>query len=401
MIPNANCSAYSLRLVSLVCSIVNVFLIYEIKSLTLHIDYQNKIHALLETLTLSTLPPMYFFAHLYYTDVPSITMVLFMILFSFHKRHFLSAIFGVGSVLMRQTNVVWVAGVLGVHLVDLMMLKLYPKMRRENATFANFWNALKAHLRHERLLLNFIVGSIREFYAYMLVIIAFVVFVIMNGSIVGELIERSTGFAIVTSLFLISVGDKTAHEASLHLPQLFYFSIFVLVFGSSMWIPQLLKVHRIFRSWKCLLGIVILAGLIALVVQYNTLIHPYMLADNRHYTFYIWNRFYARYELARFAIIPVYIFGLSVICSSIDGSIGFKIFFIVSTILTLCLQSMIEVRYFLIPFLLLRLNRTKVTKKWSFVELLINLALNYITFNIFFTREIRWSNFEDAQRIIW
>jgi alpha-1,2-glucosyltransferase len=130
-------------------------------------------------------------------------------------------------------------------------------------------------------------------------------------------------------------------------------------------------------------------------------VHPYLLADNRHYTFYVWNRFFGRYEHARFAAIPIYVFGLSTIFSSLDGSIGFKMFFVISTVLTLCLQKLIEIRYFLIPFLLLRLNRSSVTKKWTFLELLVNLSLNAITFSIFFNTEIRWKDFEDVQRIIW
>lgn len=205
----------------------------------------------------------------------------------------------------------------------------------------------------------------------------------------------------ITDFALILVGDKTAHEASVHIPQLFYFSLFVLVFGSSLWIPQLLRAHTIFRSWKCLLSILVLAVAIAAAVHFNTLVHPYLLADNRHYTFYVWNRFYNRYEFARFAIIPVYIFGLSTVFSSLDGSIGFKMFFIISTVLTLCLQKLIEIRYFLLPFLILRLNQRSVIKKWTILELLINITLNAITFKIFFETEIRWSDFVDVQRIIW
>lgn len=138
-------------------------------------------------MALATLPPMYFFAHLYYTDVPSITMILFMLLFSFRKKHFWATIFGAASVMMRQTNIVWVAGALGVHLVDKMMLKIYPKMKRETATFGNFLFALKSHLRHPRLLLEFIGGSLLSFFGYFAVIIAFAVFVYKNGSIVGKI----------------------------------------------------------------------------------------------------------------------------------------------------------------------------------------------------------------------
>lgn len=352
-------------------------------------------------MTLATLPPMYFFAHLYYTDIPSITMILFMLLFSFRKQHFRATVFGAASVLMRQTNIVWVAGALGGHLVDKMMLKIYPKTKRETATFGNFLFALKSHLKQPRILLEFIASSIGDFYGYFIIIIGFAVFLYKNGSIVGKITVKLKLYILNLNLLLSLVGDKTAHEASLHVPQLFYFSLFVLVFGSSLWIPQLLRIHRVLGSWKCMLAILWLAGVMIVIVNYNTIVHPYLVADNRHYTFYVWNRFYNRHEYARFAIIPAYIFGLVTILNSLDGSIGFKIFFVVSTVLTLCLQKLIEVRYFLIPFLLLRLNRASVKKKWTFIELLVNIIINFLTFKIFFTTEIRWSDFEDIQRIIW
>jgi alpha-1,2-glucosyltransferase len=154
-------------------------------------------------------------------------------------------------------------------------------------------------------------------------------------------------------------------------------------------------------SWKGIITIFLLTLIMAVAVCYNTIIHPYLLADNRHYTFYIWNRFYGRHMIVRYLLIPVYIFGLYVVCKSLNGSIGSKIFFFISTTLTICLQSLLEVRYFLIPFLLLRLQIRHVSKKWSFLEFLIHLAINYVTFTIFFTREIKWENFDEPQRIIW
>lgn len=383
MIPEKYCHTLTLRLVPYICSVINFLLIYEIKSLILfEPGNRNKHDVLLETLALATLPPMYFFSHVYYTDTPSITMVLFMLLLSFKKCHKSSVIFAALSVLMRQTNIVWVAGTLGVLLVDKMMANVYPKMRRENATFGNFLFAMKTHLKDPKMFMKFLLSSFVNFFGYFLVILAFIVFLFMNGSIV--------------------VGDKSAHEASIHVPQLFYFTLFVLIFGSSMWIPHVFDVFKIFKKWKYLLSVIFLGIVIAMIVKYNTLIHPYLLADNRHFTFYIWNRFYGRYALARFLIIPVYIFGLYTIFKSMNGgSIGFKIFYVISTLMTVCLQKMIEVRYFLIPFLLLRINRSYVVKKWSFLELCGNLCINYFAFKVFFNVEIKWSDFEDIQRIIW
>lgn len=341
----------------------------------------SNLDVLLETLSLVSLPPMYFFTHVYYTDIPSITMILCMLLLSLRKYRKSSVIFAALSVLMRQTNIVWVVGTLGVHLVDKMMLNVYPKMRRENATFGNFIFALKTHLNNPKMLLKFIWRAFVENFGYFLVIFAFIAFLIVNGSIV--------------------VGDKSAHEASIHIPQLFYFTLFLLIFGSSLWIPRVLDVFKIFSNWIYLLTATFLGLIIAVIVQYNTLIHPYLLADNRHFTFYIWSRFYGRHALARFVVIPVYIFGLYTMFSSLNGSIGFKIFYVISTLLTICLQKMIEVRYFLVPFLLLRLNRSSVVKKWTFLELCGNLVINYLAFKVFFSVEIKWKDFDEIQRIIW
>lgn len=382
VIPTQYCHAHSLRLVPFVCGIINFFLIYEIKSEILRQPGKKNNHdVLLETLALISLPPMYFFTLIYYTDVPSITMILFMLLLSLRKYHKSSVIFAALSVLMRQTNIVWVVGVVGVHLVDKMMLNVYPKMRRENATFGNFMFALKTHLKNPKMFVNFVWRAILENFGYFLIIFAFIAFIIVNGSIV--------------------VGDKTAHEASIHIPQLFYFTLFLLIFGSSLWIPHLFDVFKIFTNWRYLLTAAFLGLIIAIIVQYNTLIHPYLLADNRHFTFYIWNRLYGRYALARFFVIPVYIFGLYTMFNSLNGSIGFKMFFVLSTLLTVCLQKMIEVRYFLMPFLLLRLNRSSVVKRWTFIELCGNLCINYFAFKVFFNVEIKWKDFDEIQRIIW
>lgn len=187
----------------------------------------------------------------------------------------------------------------------------------------------------------------------------------------------------------------------MHIPQIFYFSLFTLVFGSSLWIPKISNALKSIFTWKGIIGIIVLTIIMGIIIRYNTIVHPYLLADNRHYTFYIWNRFYGRHSLVRYLLIPVYIFGLFVISKSLSGSIGVKIFFVISTVLTICLQSLLEVRYFLIPFLILRLQSRHIIKKWSILELIINLVINYVTFSIFFTREIKWADFEETQRLIW
>ena len=46
--------------------------------------------------------------------------------------------------------------------------------------------------------------------------------------------------------------------------------------------------------------------LAALVVHYNTIVHPFTLADNRHYTFYVF-RLLLRHRATRYLVTPLYI----------------------------------------------------------------------------------------------
>lgn len=69
---------------------------------------------------------MYLFAHLYYTDILSLTAVLGLILYNLKQRHNIATIFGFFSVLVRQTNIVWVALTFGCTFLDKLMIQTIP-----------------------------------------------------------------------------------------------------------------------------------------------------------------------------------------------------------------------------------------------------------------------------------
>lgn len=113
----------------------------------------NPIKIAMETLTLSLLPPIFLFAHLYYTDVCAITFVLGMFLFNIKQRHNISALFGIlntvfnlfitsknmncyligfASVLMRQTNIVWVGMILSSTIMDKIISQTLPFVKNES-----------------------------------------------------------------------------------------------------------------------------------------------------------------------------------------------------------------------------------------------------------------------------
>ncbi|XP_058059029.1 putative Dol-P-Glc:Glc(2)Man(9)GlcNAc(2)-PP-Dol alpha-1,2-glucosyltransferase [Anopheles bellator] len=358
------CTVYSLRLISLIASIVNTVLMYKIRKN--FINQKTNPDLLLETASLSLLPPLYFFAHLYYTDVLSVTVVLLLLLASERRQHTLAAFWGLCAVLMRQTNIVWVGFVCGSRAIDLLLSR------------GNLQQTLLSPYR----LKNLIADVVDKFWAYITVMASFLAFLVLNGSIV--------------------IGDKTAHEAAIHLPQLFYFAMFFAMFSSSLVLPALsTTLKTVLRWWHVTLIACLLVGAI---VHFNTIVHPYLLADNRHYTFYLWNRFYGRWWYARFLPVPLYVIaGLLVWKTSTQHqSSGFVIFSVAAVIASLALQKLLEVRYFLLPFLVLRLLRKGgVSRRALVLELVTNVAINIVTIAVFLHKEIRWENYEQPQRLMW
>lgn len=156
----------------------------------------------LETLTIVLLPPMFFFSFLYYTDILSITFVLGMIYFAFKTRYFISSCFGFWSVLMRQTNIVWV-GVIFCHIALSQVAKRRQRKVPEALKYEDLLETTvglitDAVLRPKSFFIDLKL-VVTLLWSYILLIVAFIGFVVHNGSIV--------------------VGDKSAHEATIHLTQ--------------------------------------------------------------------------------------------------------------------------------------------------------------------------------------
>ena len=215
---------------------------------------------------------------------------------------------------------------------------------------------------------------------YAFVLLSFIFFVMWNGSIV--------------------VGDKEQHIATVHLAQIGYFCLFFLLFSLPYGLECVKpfyfyckKKPLILISWLCLF---------VFIVHCNTLVHPFMLADNRHYTFYIWNRFYGRYAWFRYAIIPLYVFGGYVLYNFIRGnSFAFKALYVVASCLCFVPQKLIEPRYFILPFLVARLQ--SISNRWTTIclETVYYLCINIIVLYIFTNKTFHWDDFEEPQRVMW
>ena len=140
--------------------------------------------------------------------------------------------------------------------------------------------------------------------------------------------------------------------------------------------------------------------IMALIVHFNTVVHPFTLADNRHYMFYVF-RILLRHPAIKYAVIPVYYFS-SILCISALGrppndespnggqakpsasytkrdgepnksqshpstssqaqpgkqgnGTAFTLVFLISTSLSLITAPLVEPRYFIVPWLIWRLH---------------------------------------------
>jgi alpha-1,2-glucosyltransferase len=96
---------------------VNLYLIFLIRT----ISSPDRAVSVGEVVAIASLPPMYLFGHLYYTDVLAITTVLAMMLAALRQRHGVAAICGAFSVLVRQTNIVWVGMFFGMSVSNIVV----------------------------------------------------------------------------------------------------------------------------------------------------------------------------------------------------------------------------------------------------------------------------------------
>lgn len=217
-------------------------------------------------------------------------------------------------------------------------------------------------------------------FSYGAVLGGFMVFVMYNGSIV--------------------IGDRSAHEATVHLPQLGYFCLFFLIF-SLPYVPFHVRPFiKLCRRHVALTLAILVAGV--MVVHSNTLVHPYLLADNRHLTFYLWNKLYGRFSFVRYLMVPVYMFGAYMVHTFIQHrTFAFKLAYVACVAASVVPHKLLEFRYFIIPFLLARTQA--VSRNWwqLWIELLYFLLINALTLYLFVSKTFTWEDSDELQRIIW
>jgi len=145
-------------------------------------------------------------------------------------------------------------------------------------------------------------------------LLLFATFVVWNGGVV--------------------LGDKSNHVATVHTPQILYVWAYILFFSFPIILPRTLEqVYQFFAgsphesipstrhssslklssnnsrsayTFSRIFLFLALVGLALVAVHCNTIVHPFTLADNRHYVFYVF-RILRRHWIIKYTAAPMYI----------------------------------------------------------------------------------------------
>ncbi|KAF9498104.1 glucosyltransferase [Pleurotus eryngii] len=339
-----------------------------------------------EALVLSSFPVTWFFGFLYYTEVPSVLTVTAMIVFATQGKHSLAALLGLVSCTFRQTNVVWVLYTYGIS----QLAELKYRKGSEKRSSLHDPPALDASLGDfSKTVMSFpsvLPEILPSFLPYAGVLAAFGAFVAWNGGIV--------------------LGDKSNHIPSLHIPQVYYFVAFstafgwpVLISGEGRILGLLSEVwNRMFGSVKRIVSTSLIMAAMSVTVHYFTIHHPFLLSDNRHYTFYVWRRIYMLHPAIPHLLVPVYL-----ACAwAWFLRVGKQQTILQALLLPICVlptllpTPLLEPRYFLIPYILLRVQIVD-TSSWGLaIEGAWYTLINAVTMYVFLYLER-----EGVGRFMW
>lgn len=253
-------------------------------------------------LALAFLPLHWSYSYLYYTDIASTFYILLCHLYSIQQEHVIAALAGCCAVACRQTNAVWVAFCLGASALKIIGDQGSAGSGRDSdkkgqkagggsessservgagassGFLAELGTALGGAWRHKELL-------VMRLWPMALVPAAFVAFVVYNKGIV--------------------VGDREAHKPVQHPAQLVYFAPYAVAMLAPALLPAAAQTASAARRQpaQATLLLVVLTAASAAALHFSPPPHPYLLADNRHYTFYLWRKLLGRSQAVRFGLV--------------------------------------------------------------------------------------------------
>ncbi|KAK0198488.1 glucosyltransferase [Armillaria mellea] len=330
----------------------------------------------LESLVLASFPIAWFFGFLYYTEVPSLVSVVLTVVAAAEERHWMAALLGLISCTFRQTNIIWV--IYAFASSQLMVMRFRRPTAGSSQASKLYDPPTSAAVPSDLIQILKSVPAVlpellRSFVPYMFLLGFCVVFVMWNGGIV--------------------LGDKSNHVPVVHIPQMYYFAAFATAFGWPILIAEDRGVigligdirNCMFGSKSRSFGTLITSVIMAVTVHKYTIYHPFLLSDNRHYTFYAWRRIYMLHPVVPYMLIPGYIacgwaWFLRV---GRDQTLLQTLILPMFALLTLIPTPLLEPRYFLIPYILLRSQVVDVPLWGIVLEGGWYAAINTVTMFVF------------------
>lgn len=302
------------------------------------------------------LPVLLNTSFLYYTDLLSVTMIVWG--FNFTDNPVFATFCFFVSIFTRQTNIVWA-----------LMYCIISWTKNFN-TKRPIYSTIKIFLRH---------------WSFALLGFGFLLFIYLNGGIV--------------------LGDKLAHKPVLHFAQVLYFFAFVSFSSFPLFLFELFNKRFWFFTLQKPLVLIIVFAIFIVIIKYFSLAHPYLLADNRHFTFYLWRKILNKNLFIKFVIlIPFYLLSGCYTIYKLNASFKFFSFiFLLNVSICIVPAHLIEFRYFIIPYILWRLFVSESKKQLILCELLWSIIVNCICIYLFIMKPFVWSHDSTnaIQRFMW
>ena len=314
-------------------------------------------------LSIASMPFLFFFSAFYYTDVASLATLLLLLWVLQGEASWRGSVVALlcccCALSLRQTNLVWVCVIYasaifkrcGVSDIQHLITKLPSAVR----------------------------SAFVDYPVVVVVLLASAAFIVINGGIV--------------------LGDKSNHTAQFHPTQLVYWMCLVGVFYPMFGLQALY--HRRFNLVKGLLLVAVWVVFAVYCLKYYCVAHPFTLADNRHYTFYLWRRLGMVEGVAgvgwwgRYLLVPVSVLGF-VGVADVFARVrrAWAVVFIGGLVAVLVPSPLYEPRYFIVPTALLVLVFTALTpakregtqKLVTIVHIVLHIVANVATTYLFLSK---------------
>jgi alpha-1,2-glucosyltransferase len=318
----------------------------------------------LHAMVLCASPTHLLYAFLFYTDVASLFFVLLAFACSLPRTAdarpgklltapawpFVGGVSCAIAVGIRQTNVVWVCFVAGT----VVLRRIQAQAPDADTSPFRVLRAVSGQLR----------WIVSQCWPHIAVVLLFIGFAIHNQGIV--------------------LGDKSNHQATLHGALVLYFFAVAMVFTGG--IPAMLRalVPRTAAQAGCQVALNVA---MAAVVHFLSHTHPFLLADNRHYTFYLWRKFFLRYSVAKYLPVPIYVASITSLARrlALSRSRLWSLMYVVCTVAVLVPTPLVEPRYFTVPLFVLGVH-LRISTRNLVLTGMANVVVNAVTIYVFMFR---------------